>query len=80
QIYRSANTGISVIVDPLGRELASAGLFKITNLGAPLYTVDKVPLIRHIHSYPLLFLILAAGLFLLSLFKAAAPPSKEASG
>jgi apolipoprotein N-acyltransferase len=80
QIYRSANTGISLIVDPLGRELASAGLFKITNLSAPLYTVDKVPLIRHIYPYPVLTLIIAAGLFVLSLFKAGKPSSREESG
>jgi len=80
QIYRSANTGISVIVDPLGRELASAGLFKITNLSAPLYIVDKVPLIRHIYRYPILALILAAVLSVLSLFKTGKRGPKEVSG
>lgn len=81
QIYRSANTGISVIVDPLGRELASAGLFKIANLSAPLYTCSKVPLIRHIYPYPILFLILAAALILASCFKRGRRTSrKEVSG
>lgn len=76
QIYRSANTGISVIVDPLGRELASAGLFEIKNIKAPLYTHPRIPLIRYIYHYPMLLVLVALALFGASLFK---PPAKEAS-
>lgn len=68
QIYRSANTGISVIVDPMGRELAMAELFKVTNLTAPLYITPRIPLIRRIYRYPLLIVFFALGIFILACF------------
>jgi apolipoprotein N-acyltransferase len=68
QIYRSANTGISMIVDPLGRVLASAGLFEITNLHAPLYTSPKTPLYHKIYPYPRVFVMLSLALAILSFF------------
>lgn len=68
QVYRSANTGISLIVDPLGRVQAKADLFAITNLSAPLSTCKRIPLYRRISAYPIIFVILSLGLFGLSLF------------
>lgn len=68
QVYRSANTGISLIVSPTGEVLARAGLFKITNLSAPLFTCSRIPLFRHIFWYPWLLVALAFSLFGLSLF------------
>ena len=60
QIYRSANTGISMVVDPKGRILAKTGLNEVTTITAPLYTTPKIPLIRRIYRYPFLFVALAA--------------------
>ncbi|MDD4310560.1 MAG: apolipoprotein N-acyltransferase [Candidatus Cloacimonetes bacterium] len=67
QIYRSANTGISMIVSPLGEVISSAPLFKVTNITSPLYTTPKIPLYRHIVYYPMLFVCVALGLFIISL-------------
>ncbi len=58
QIYRSANTGISLIVDPFGRIIAKAGLFEITTLQAPLYRCSRIPVYRYIYWYPWIFVIL----------------------
>lgn len=69
QIYRSAQTGISMIVDPLGRTIASTKLFEFTNITAPLYTSDSIPLIRHIYRYPLLICIFTIVLFGLALIR-----------
>lgn len=66
QIYRSANTGISLVVDPKGRILSKTKLFEVTNITAPLYTTPKIPLIRRIYRYPLLFVAIAAILALLA--------------
>lgn len=68
QIYRSANTGISLIVDPKGRILAKAGLFEITNLSAPLYICPKIPVYHYIAKYPWILVIFSAALFLFSFF------------
>ena len=69
QIYRSANTGISLIVDPFGRIIAKADLFEITNLKAPLYRCSRIPVYRYIYWYPWIFVILAGGFFLFSCIK-----------
>ncbi|MDP2173351.1 MAG: apolipoprotein N-acyltransferase [Candidatus Cloacimonadaceae bacterium] len=69
QIYRSANTGISIIIDPLGRVIARADLFEIKNISADLYRTPTIPIIRRIHPYPWLFVILTLLLFGASLFK-----------
>ena len=69
QIYRSANTGISVIVDPMGRELRQAPLFEVTNLSAPLYTCPQVPVLRYIYFYPALFVVISVVLALIGAFK-----------
>jgi len=69
QIYRSANTGISLIVDPCGRILAKAGLFQTTNLSAPLYTCDRIPLYRHLAWYPMLLVALALVLAVIGFIK-----------
>ncbi|MDD2423552.1 MAG: apolipoprotein N-acyltransferase [Candidatus Cloacimonetes bacterium] len=52
QVYRSANTGISMIVDPKGQILASTKLFEICNISAPLYTCAARPLYTRIYRYP----------------------------
>lgn len=69
QIYRSAQTGISMIIDPLGKTLASTKLFEKTNITAPLYITERIPLLRHIYKYPLLICLLALLLFLASIFR-----------
>ena len=69
QIYRSANTGISLIVDPFGRIIAKADLFAITNLQSPLYLCPKIPVYHYIYPYPWIFVIVAGGLFLFSFIK-----------
>ncbi len=68
QIYRSANTGISLVVSPSGKVLAKTSLFQITNLSAPLYTCNRIPLFRYIFWYPWILVGLAILLFGLSLF------------
>lgn len=69
QIYRSANTGISVIIDPMGRELCKAPLFKTTNLGATLYSSPKIPIFRYIYHYPIVFVIISIIMTLISIVK-----------
>ena len=64
QIYRSANTGISMIVSPAGEVLAEAGLFEARNISAPLYTCKRIPLIRHIYLYPMILVFLTFVLFI----------------
>jgi len=68
QIYRSANTGISMVVNPLGKVIARTRLFDITNLKAPLYTCSQVPLYYYLYGWPRLICLLAAGLVILALF------------
>ncbi len=63
QIYRSANTGISMIVDPKGRILSKTGLFEVRNISAPLYIDRRIPLIRSIFYYPLIFVAFAVIIF-----------------
>lgn len=67
QIYRSANTGISMIVDPMGRVISKAGLFAITNITAPLYTCPRIPPYRRIASYPLAIVMVAFILCVISI-------------
>ncbi|MDD2331584.1 MAG: apolipoprotein N-acyltransferase, partial [Candidatus Cloacimonetes bacterium] len=64
QIYRSANTGISMIVSPTGRVLEKAGLFESQNITAPLYKSSRITLFRRIYLYPMAVTILALLLFL----------------
>jgi apolipoprotein N-acyltransferase len=63
QVFRSANTGISLIVDPMGHEIAHAGLFEIKNITAPLYTTPKVPLASRIRQWPMLLMATALIMF-----------------
>lgn len=69
QIYRSANTGISLIVDPKGRILAKTELFEINNLTAPLLRSAKIPLIRRIYRYPLAIVAVALILTVITFFR-----------
>jgi apolipoprotein N-acyltransferase len=65
QIYRSANTGISMIVNPKGEILRSAPLFERTNITAPLYVSPTIPLYQKLYGYPWILVILA---FILCLY------------
>ncbi len=69
QIYRSANTGISMIVDPRGEVLAKTELFEIKNITAPLHRSDKITLIRRINRYPFVIVAVALILTILSCFR-----------
>ncbi|MDP8231942.1 MAG: apolipoprotein N-acyltransferase [Candidatus Zophobacter franzmannii] len=40
QIYRAANTGISLVIDPVGRILKSTELFEQTSIVVPLFTTN----------------------------------------
>lgn len=59
QIYRSANTGISMVVDPLGRIIRSTNLFEVTLIKAPLYRSAKIPLYYYLHNWTLSAVIAA---------------------
>ena len=69
QIYRAAQTGISMVIDPLGRTLTQTKLFELRNISAPLYITKSIPLIRRIYRYPLLIVFFAATIFILACFK-----------
>ncbi len=64
QIYRSANTGISMIIDPLGRVLAKTDLYQATNITAPLYTTKRIPVIHRIYLYPAVFPLVSLAMFI----------------
>nr|MDK2850504.1 apolipoprotein N-acyltransferase [Candidatus Cloacimonadota bacterium] len=66
QFYRSANTGISMIVDPKGQILSSTELFEITNITAPLYYTDEIPFYHKIYRYPIIFVLISLAIFILS--------------
>ena len=66
QIYRSANTGISMIVDPLGRVIAKADLFERTNITAPLYVSPVIPMIRKFYMYPIVIVLATVMLFVVA--------------
>ncbi len=68
QFYRSANTGISMIVDPKGQILASTQLFEICNISAPLFTSTARPLYTKIYPYPWGIVALTILFAILSLF------------
>jgi len=73
QIYRNANTGISMIVDPKGRVISKANLFETGNITAPLYIDRRIPLIRHIMYYPMLLVAAALTLFGIACIKPVKP-------
>ncbi len=59
QIYRSANTGISMIVDPGGKVLSKSPLFAVENITAPLYICPLIPLYARIPHYPFIFVLIS---------------------
>jgi apolipoprotein N-acyltransferase len=67
QIYRSANTGISMVVDPLGNIIHSTGLYQQTQFQAPLYTAKRIPLYYYLAGWERLFCLLGVILFVLAL-------------
>jgi apolipoprotein N-acyltransferase len=69
QIYRSANTGISLIVDPKGKILARTKLNDVCIITAPLYTTTKIPIIRRIYKYPFIFVGIAVLLAIIARIK-----------
>jgi apolipoprotein N-acyltransferase len=73
QIYRSANTGISMAVDPLGRIVEQTSLYEVANISPPLYRCAKVPLFYHLYWWPLVICLLAALLILIGLLKRRTP-------
>jgi apolipoprotein N-acyltransferase len=73
QIYRSANTGYSMAVDPLGRIHNRTKLFEITNISPPLYRCSKVPLYYYLYRWPLFICLLSALLIIIAIFKMTAP-------
>ncbi|MCB5278197.1 MAG: apolipoprotein N-acyltransferase [Candidatus Cloacimonetes bacterium] len=68
QIYRSANTGISMIVNPKGEIIRDAGLFERVNITAPLYTSNVITLYHRIYHYPWIFVCFTVVFTLLSIF------------
>lgn len=66
QIYRSANTGISMIVDPMGRILKQTKLFERTNITAPLYTTEHPAPLRRYFFYPIFIVLFALVLFIVA--------------
>lgn len=69
QIYRAAQTGISMIIDPLGRSLNQTKLFELSNITAPLYINRSIPPIRRIYRYPMLIVVFAITIFIWACFK-----------
>jgi apolipoprotein N-acyltransferase len=69
QIYRSANTGISMAVDPLGRIINKTKLFDITLLKSPLYKSTKVPMFYWLYDWARYACLLTFLLLLYALFK-----------
>jgi len=69
QIYRSANTGISMVVDPLGRVISKTGLFEITLLKSPLYHSAKIPLYYWLYGWTRLVCLFTIVLLLYALFR-----------
>lgn len=67
QTYRSANTGISMIVDPGGRVLSKSPLFAIENISAPLYVCPIIPLYARIPNYPFIFVLISIICIIISL-------------
>ncbi len=79
QIYRSANTGISMAVDPLGRIIARTRLYEITNATAPLYKTDRIPLYYYVYAYPRLICLATLFLIAVALFRKK-PPRQNSGG
>ncbi len=69
QIYRSANTGISIAVDPLGRIITKTKLFDITLLKSPVYRSTKIPLYYWLYGWMRIVCLLTFVLLLYALFK-----------
>ena len=69
QIYRCANTGISLIVDPKGKILQKTRLYEVKNITAPLYTTPRIPFIRHIYKYPWGLVFIALALLIIAIIK-----------
>lgn len=78
QIYRSANTGISMAVDPLGRIIQRTKLFEVTQFQVPLYTTQRVPLYYYVSGWERILCLLAVILIIVAMFtrKPVAKPSR----
>jgi len=72
QIYRAANTGISLIVDPKGVILKDTQLFDKTIIDDKLYKYPgKTIFVRYLTNFPLIFLILCLSMILILLMNLA---------
>lgn len=69
QIYRCANTGISMIVDPLGRIINKTKLFDITLVKGPLYSSSRIPLYYWLYGWMRYVCVMTLLLILFALFK-----------
>ncbi|HNX01022.1 MAG TPA: apolipoprotein N-acyltransferase [Candidatus Cloacimonadota bacterium] len=70
EIYRCANTGISTVIDPLGRTMVKSKLYVVEDLYAPLYTTTITsPYVKWGVKTPYFYLIIAIILFLLAIFR-----------
>lgn len=70
QIYRAANTGISMIVNPQGRIIADTLLYEKTVIEEPLYLYPGSTIyVRHLRNYPVIFLLTALSLFFTTLIR-----------
>jgi apolipoprotein N-acyltransferase len=67
QIYRCANTGISMAVDPLGRIITRTKLFELRNVQAPLFQTARIPLYYYLYWWPRLAVLLAFILIFIAL-------------
>jgi apolipoprotein N-acyltransferase len=78
QISRSANTGISMAVDPLGRIIRRTKLFEVTQFQVPLYTTQRIPLYYYVSGWERILCLLAVILIITALFvrSVAVKPSK----
>ena len=69
QIYRAANSGISMIVDPKGVIRQKTKLFEKTVINDKLYRYQGQTIyVRYLKKYPVIFLLISTLLFIIAFF------------